>query len=48
MPIGLSTLAGTASLFGWSLIPLFAIGFTVFRYQNADPETHPPNAQEVI
>lgn len=48
MPIGLSTLAGTASLFGWSLIPLFAIGFTVFRYQNADPETHPPNAQELL
>ncbi|XP_043481456.1 glucose dehydrogenase [FAD, quinone] [Leptopilina heterotoma] len=48
MPIGLTTLAGTASLLGWGLIPLFAIGFTVFRYQNADPETHPINAQELL
>ncbi|XP_051160391.1 glucose dehydrogenase [FAD, quinone]-like [Leptopilina boulardi] len=48
MPMGLSTLAGTASVLGWSLVPLFAIGFSVFRYQNADPETHPSNAQELL
>ncbi|XP_066580968.1 glucose dehydrogenase [FAD, quinone] [Prorops nasuta] len=48
MPIGFATLAGTTSVVGLSLIPLLAIGLTVLRYNNADPETHPSNTKELL
>ncbi|XP_015597081.1 glucose dehydrogenase [FAD, quinone] [Cephus cinctus] len=48
MPIGLAGLAGTSSLLGLSLIPLLTIGFTLFRYNNVDPESHAPDARELL
>lgn len=47
MAIGLTTLLSTTSVLGFSLIPLLAIGLTVFRYNQADPESHPTNARQV-
>ncbi|KAL0130224.1 hypothetical protein PUN28_002068 [Cardiocondyla obscurior] len=44
----LTTLIGTTSVLGLSLIPLLAIGLTVYRYNNFDPESHPKNAQELL
>lgn len=48
MPIGLTSLAGTTSLLGWSIIPLLTIALTVFRYSNVDPESHPTNTRELL
>ncbi|CAK9810597.1 Glucose dehydrogenase [FAD, quinone] [Anthophora quadrimaculata] len=48
MAIGLTTLLGTTSILGFSLIPLLAIGLTVFRYNQADPESHPANARQLL
>ncbi|XP_076623883.1 glucose dehydrogenase [FAD, quinone] [Colletes latitarsis] len=48
MAIGLTTLLSTTSILGFSLIPLLAISLTVFRYNQADPESHPTNARELL
>lgn len=48
MAAGLTTLIGATSVLGLGLIPLLAIGLTVFRYNNADPESHPQNARQVL
>ncbi|CAK9825477.1 Glucose dehydrogenase [FAD, quinone] [Anthophora retusa] len=48
MAIGLTTLLSTTSILGFSLIPLLAIGLTVFRYNQADPESHPANARQLL
>ncbi|XP_076652021.1 glucose dehydrogenase [FAD, quinone]-like [Halictus rubicundus] len=48
MAIGLTTVLSTTSLLGFSLIPLLAIGLSVFRYRQADPETHPTNARQLL
>ncbi|XP_076665164.1 glucose dehydrogenase [FAD, quinone] [Andrena cerasifolii] len=48
MAIGLTTLLSTTSVLGFSLIPLLAIGLTVFRYNQADPESHPTNARQLL
>jgi len=42
----LTNLFGT-SVLGFSLIPLLAIGLTVYKYTSLDPESHPENTQEV-
>jgi len=43
----LTSLIGTTSVLGLGLIPLLAIGLTVYRYNSLDPESHPQNAREV-
>jgi len=43
----LTSLIGTTSFLGFGLIPLLAIGLTVYRYNSLDPESHPQNAREV-
>lgn len=43
----LTNLFGTTSVLGLSLIPLLAIGLTVYNYNSLDPESHPQNAREV-
>jgi len=43
----LTSLIGTTSVLGFGLIPLLAIGLTIYRYNNLDPESHPQNAREV-
>ncbi|RLU16179.1 hypothetical protein DMN91_011939 [Ooceraea biroi] len=43
----LASLIGT-SVLGFSLIPLLAIGLTIYRYNNLDPESHPQNARELL
>ncbi|CAK9805395.1 Glucose dehydrogenase [FAD, quinone] [Anthophora plagiata] len=48
MAIGLTSLLSTTSILGFSLIPLLAIGLTVFRYNQADPESHPANARQLL
>ncbi|XP_034185983.1 glucose dehydrogenase [FAD, quinone] [Osmia lignaria lignaria] len=48
MAIGLTTLLSTTSVLGFSLIPLLAIGLTVFRYNQADPESHPSDARQLL
>ncbi|KOX67656.1 Glucose dehydrogenase [acceptor] [Melipona quadrifasciata] len=48
MAIGLTTLFSTTSILGFSLIPLLAIGLTVFRYNQADPESHPNDARQLL
>lgn len=48
MAAGLATLFGVTSVLGLGLIPLLAIGLTVFRYNSVDPESHPQNAQQVL
>ncbi|XP_054004403.1 glucose dehydrogenase [FAD, quinone] [Hylaeus anthracinus] len=48
MAIGLTTLLSTTSILGFSLIPLLAISLTVFRYNQADPESHPTNARQLL
>ncbi|XP_011315200.1 glucose dehydrogenase [FAD, quinone] [Fopius arisanus] len=44
----LISLAGTSSFFGWGILPLLAVGLTYYQYHNADPESHPRNAQELL
>lgn len=44
----LTNLFGTTSVLGLSLIPLLAIGLTVYNYNRLDPESHPQNAQELL
>ncbi|XP_018405628.1 PREDICTED: glucose dehydrogenase [FAD, quinone] [Cyphomyrmex costatus] len=44
----LTSLIGTTSVLGISLIPLLAIGLTIYRYNNLDPESHPQNARELL
>ncbi|XP_017891654.1 glucose dehydrogenase [FAD, quinone] [Ceratina calcarata] len=48
MAIGLTTFVSTTSVLGFSLIPLLAIALTVFRYNQADPESHPTNAAQLL
>ncbi|OAD62857.1 Glucose dehydrogenase [acceptor] [Eufriesea mexicana] len=48
MAIGLTTLFSTTSVLGFSLIPLLAIGLTVFRYNQADPESRPADARQLL
>ncbi|XP_017797975.1 PREDICTED: glucose dehydrogenase [FAD, quinone] [Habropoda laboriosa] len=48
MAIGLTTFLSTTSVLGFTLIPLLAIGLTVFRYNQADPESHPTNARQLL
>lgn len=48
MAIGLTTLLGTASVLGFSLIPLLAIGLSVFRYNQADPESHLTDTRQLL
>ncbi|XP_032663997.1 glucose dehydrogenase [FAD, quinone] [Odontomachus brunneus] len=48
MAAGLTTLIGATSVLGLGLIPLLAIGLTVFRYNNVDPESHPQNARQLL
>ncbi|XP_020290755.1 glucose dehydrogenase [FAD, quinone] [Pseudomyrmex gracilis] len=44
----LTSFIGTTSVLGLGLIPLLAIGLTVYKYNNLDPESHPQNAQELL
>ncbi|XP_019697172.1 glucose dehydrogenase [FAD, quinone] [Harpegnathos saltator] len=48
MAAGLTTLIGATSVLSLGLIPLLAIGLTVFRYNNADPESYPQNARQLL
>ncbi|CAL7944274.1 unnamed protein product [Xylocopa violacea] len=48
MAIGLTTLLGTTSILGFGLIPLLAIGLTVFRYNQADPESPPSDPGQLL
>ncbi|XP_076181717.1 glucose dehydrogenase [FAD, quinone] [Ptiloglossa arizonensis] len=48
MAIGLTTVLSTTSILGFSLIPLLAISLTVFRYNQADPESHPTNTRQLL
>nr|XP_033329051.1 glucose dehydrogenase [FAD, quinone]-like [Megalopta genalis] len=48
MAIGLTTVLSTTSILGFSIIPLLAIGLSVFRYNQADPESHPTNARQLL
>jgi len=43
----LTSLISMTSVLGFGLIPLLAIGLTVYRYNSLDPESHPQNAREV-
>ncbi|XP_015431032.1 PREDICTED: glucose dehydrogenase [FAD, quinone]-like [Dufourea novaeangliae] len=47
MAIGLASLLSTTSILGFSLVPLLAIGLTVFQYNQADPESHPTNVRQL-
>ncbi|XP_029680542.1 glucose dehydrogenase [FAD, quinone]-like [Formica exsecta] len=44
----LTNFFGTTSVLGFSLIPLLAIGLTVYKYNSLDPESHPQDAQELL
>ncbi|KAH0950022.1 hypothetical protein HN011_000820 [Eciton burchellii] len=44
----LASLIGTTSILGFGLIPLLTIAFSIYRYNNLDPESHPQNAQELL
>ncbi|XP_031838213.1 glucose dehydrogenase [FAD, quinone] [Nomia melanderi] len=48
MAIGLTSVLSTTSILGFSLIPLLAIGLSVFRYNQADPESHPTNTRQLL
>ncbi|KAG7204868.1 hypothetical protein KM043_005268 [Ampulex compressa] len=48
MAIGFAALAGTTSVLGLGLIPLLAIGLTVFQYNNADPESHLSSVRQLL
>ena len=40
MAIGLTTLFSATSILGFTLIPLVAIGLTIYKYNQEDPESH--------
>ncbi|XP_018311861.1 glucose dehydrogenase [FAD, quinone] [Mycetomoellerius zeteki] len=44
----LTSLIDTTSVLGLSLIPFLAIGLTIYRYNNLDPESHPQNVRELL
>lgn len=47
MTIGLVSLIATTSAVGVGLIPLVAIGLSLYRYDEMDPESPPKNTHEV-
>lgn len=47
MAIGLTTLFSATSILGFTLIPLVAIGLTIYKYNQEDPESHPFDREQV-
>lgn len=45
--MALTTLLSTTSILGFTLIPLLAIGLTIYKYNQEDPESHPFDTEQV-